>query len=91
MPWPQFIGEAEAHTARLPYRSKSSAPAAEQRDMAPRQWSCTSAVLEGASWHMLGNFAKKLRQENVDTALPQLPDCLCTVFWNLYTMQIQKA
>ena len=61
------------------------------RDMAPHQWSCTSATLQGTGWHMLGASAKELQQGNVHTALPELPNCLCTAVCNLYAMQIQKV
>ena len=61
------------------------------RDMAPHQWSCTSAALQGTGWHMLRASAKELQQGNVHTALPELPNCLCTAVCNLYAMQIQKV
>ena len=87
-PWAQFIGEAEAHTGHLPHGSKCSGPAAKNSNMAPHQWSYTSAALQGAGWHMLRGSAEEPQQENVHTALPELPDCLLTAVWNLYAMQI---
>ena len=60
-----------------------------QWDMARHQWSCTSAALQGTGWHMLRASAKELQQGNLHTALPELPNCLCTAVCNLYAMQIQ--
>ena len=77
--------------AGRPHGSECSGPAAKHRDMAPHQWSCTSAALQGTQWHMVRASAKELQQGNVHGALPELPNCLCTAVCNLYAMQIKKV
>ena len=61
------------------------------REMAPHQWSCISAALQGTGQQMLRASAKELQQGNVHTALPDLPNCLCTAVCNLYAMKIQNV
>ena len=86
-----WIGEAEARTGQLPHWAKCGGPAAKHRDMAPHQWSYTTVTLQGDAWRMLHASAKELQQGIVHTALPELPDCLCTAVSNFCAMQIQKV